>query len=64
MMENEPCQAPAGLRLFYEKPAIILRQQSHLLPEEEDYTCVPFPPRAVILSRRRRMTVGGGKDNV
>ena len=43
MMENEPSQAPAGPRLFYEKPAIILRLQSHLLPEEEGYTCGPLP---------------------
>ena len=43
MMENEPSQAPAGPRLFYEKPAIIRRLQSHLLPEEKDYTCGLLP---------------------
>jgi len=43
MMENGPSQAPAGPRLFYEKPAIIRRPQSHLLPEEEGYTCGPLP---------------------
>ena len=46
MMENEPCQAPAGPRLFYKKPAIIRR---HLLPEEEGQILRhPFYPAPII----------------